>query len=163
MPLPESHLKSLERHLKIHEEEIATLHASSEALSREIELREAGESRDPNPKAYGLPGLVSQREMIKQGIGKREMLLALGRDQRILDTLGELLDSPELAREAARDPKAFARERGIELPSNMELNLDVYEDRVNLRVTYYDELAPFMLTWTNDGFSPPLVDPRPPA
>jgi hypothetical protein len=163
MPLPEPHIESLERHLKVHEEEIASLKESLEAISREIELREAGQSRDPNPKAEGIPGLKSQRELIEQEIGRRGAVLALGRDQRILDVLGELLDNPDLAREASRDPKVFARERGLELPATMDLDLEVREDRINLLVTYYDDFAPFTLTWTNEGFSPPLLDPRQPA
>jgi hypothetical protein len=163
MPLPQPHIESLERHLKVHEEEIASLKKSFEAISREIQLREAGKSRDPNPKVEGIPGLKSQRELIEQEIGRREAVLALGRDQRILDALGEFLGNPGLAREASRDPRAYARERGIELPFTMDLNLEVREDRINLLVTYYDDFAPFMLAWTNEGFSPPLLDPRQPA
>jgi hypothetical protein len=163
MPLPQPHIESLERHLKVHEEEIANLHKSFEAISREIELRGAGKSRDPNPKVEGIPGLKSQRELIEQEIGRREAVLALGRDQRILDAIGELLDNSDLAKEASRDPRAYAKERGIELPSTIDLDLKVREDRVHLLVTYYDDFAPFVLEWTNEGFSPPLLDPRQPA
>jgi hypothetical protein len=167
MPLPESHLKSLERHLRIHDEQLAALHASREAVTHEIRRRETAypgrvgdEERDPNAKVGGIPVLISQREVIEREIGIHEALVALGRDRRSLDTLGELAGNPDLAREAARDPKAFAKDRGIEIPANMTLELDVDDDRISLRVTYYDELAPFVLTWDRDGFSPPWLDPR---
>lgn len=37
--------------------------------------------------------------------------------------LGQLLDDPELARAASGDPRGYARERGLELPQNMDLTL----------------------------------------
>lgn len=158
MPLPQSHVASLEPHLRIHNEQILALRASHEALSRDIERRERGESSDPNPKPGSIPGLVSQRELIEQNIRQHEALLALGENRLVLDALGELFDSPHLAREASRDPKAFAKGRGIDLPTTVELELTVYEDRVRLRVTNYDDLVPFVLTWTDEGFSPPAHD-----
>jgi hypothetical protein len=79
MPLPESHLESLERHLRIHDEQIAALHASREAITREIRRREEverGEPSDPNAKVGGIPVLVAQREVIEREIGIHEALVA---------------------------------------------------------------------------------------
>jgi hypothetical protein len=167
MPLPKSHLESLERHMRIHEEELADLRTSLRAVTREIGRRQEthpervpDKERDPANKAGGVSVLESQRDVIEREIAIHDALIALGRDRRILDALGEIAGAPDLAREAARDPSAFARERGIELPANMELKLDVDRERLTLRVTYYNELAPFVLTWDRDGFSPPRLDPR---
>jgi hypothetical protein len=160
MPLPESHVRSLEAHLKVHEDDTVELREMLAVVSREIERREAEGGRDPSLKPEGIPGLIAQRAMTEQKIARHETLLALGRDHRSLDTLGELLENPELAREAARDPILFAKARGIEVPSNMAVDLEVSENRIKLQVTYYDNLAPFMVTWTNDGFTPPLAGVR---
>jgi hypothetical protein len=167
MPLPESHRESLERHLSIHDQQLEALHTSQQAFTREIERRETAdpgrapdEGREPNAKAGGIPALMSQRQVIERKIRIHEALAALGRDQRSNDSLGELIGNPDLAREAARDPKAFAKERGIEIPANMAVEIDVDEDQIRFRVAYYDELAPFLLTWNVDGLSPPQLDPR---
>jgi hypothetical protein len=168
MALPESHRESLERYLRLDDERLEALRISHEAITREISRREivvqgrpGDEERAPNAKAGGIPVLISQREVIEQEIGIREALIALGRDPRVLDILGELAGNPDLAREAARDPRAFASDRGIEVPTNMALELDAEDERVTLRVTYYDELAPFVLMWNSeDGFSMPSLDSR---
>jgi hypothetical protein len=163
MPLPDSHIESLERHLSIHQEDIADLRRTLRTLSREIRLRETGQGRDPNPKPEGIPGLIAQRELVERELRTHEALLALGRDGRMIDTLGEFLENSGLAREAARDPKAFAEGRGVAIPADMTIELDVDEaDRVTMRVAYYDEDSPFTLTWSRDGFSPPqLSQPQP--
>jgi hypothetical protein len=84
------------------------------------------------------------------------MLLAMGRDQKILDALGELAENLDLARKASRDPKSAARDHGIEIPDNVMLNLEVDGDQVSLRTTYYDDLYPVVVTWDNRaGFSDP--------
>jgi hypothetical protein len=70
-------------------------------------------------------------------------------------------DNSALAREAARDPKASAEARGIAIPANMTVELDIDDDgQISLRVTHYDELAPFALTWDRDGFSATRLDPQ---
>ena len=44
-----------------------------------------------------------------------EMILALGRDQRLLGVLENLYDEPELFERAAAEPRAFFEERGVRL------------------------------------------------
>lgn len=155
MPLPPSHLDTLEKHMRIHHQRIAELRQQLETLSRELTLREAGQGSDPNPKPEGIPGLVAQLGLIEREIRRHEELLALGQDERLLNALGELLDNPELARAASRDPRGYARERGVELPPKMEVTLRFHDGRIEMLIAYYDELAPFLITWNNDGFTPP--------
>jgi hypothetical protein len=160
MSLPKPHLESLERHLRIHDEQLEALHASRQAFTGEIERREhLDQSREPPAKPGGIPVLVSQREVIERKIQVHETLAALGRDQRSIDALAELIGNPELARAAARDPRAFARERGIEFPTNIVVEIIVDGDQVKLRVTHYDDLAPFTIAWDDAGFSSPPPDP----
>ena len=67
MPLPESHLKSLERLLRIHDEQLVALHISLQAFTQEIGRREGrvkDEGHDPNAKVGGIPVLISQREVM---------------------------------------------------------------------------------------------------
>jgi hypothetical protein len=158
MPLPKSHLESLERHLVIHEEEIENLQKLLRTLSNEIRRREADEDPETNPKPEGIPGLIAERELVEQQLKTHEALLALGRDERMLETLGELIDNPGLAREASSDARGFAQARGIMIPGNMTLDLRVDESGdVSLQVAYYDEHAPFVLSWDREGFSPPRL------
>lgn len=73
-----------------------------------------------------------------------------------MDALGDLSENKDYAREVARDPKGAARKRGIELPANMMLRLNLEQDRVQLQITCYEDLFPFVVTWnSNSGFSPP--------
>jgi hypothetical protein len=167
MSLPESHFESLERLLRIHDEQLVTLHTSLEAFTEEIIRREAywGNAAvraiEPDGKMGGIPELISQRKMIEQEIETHYVLVVLGRDQRGHETLSELVDNLDLAREVARDARAFATGRGIEIPANMALELDVNEDRISLRITHYDDLVPFVLKWnSDDGFSVPNLDPQ---
>ena len=52
-----------------------------------------------------------------------EMILALGRDQRLLRVLGDLCDQPELFDEAAGDPRAFFQERSVPFPDDATLTV----------------------------------------
>ncbi len=167
MPLPPSHLDTLEQHARVHRQQIAELHRLLETLKRQITLRQAGQGDDPNPKPEGIPGLVAEAELVERQIRRHEELLALGQNERLLNALSELLDDPEFARAAARDPRGYARDHGIEMPPNMDLTLSFRDGKIEMLIAYYDKLAPFMITWNNDGFSPPRgrqeTAPRPPG
>lgn len=155
MPLPPSHLETLNQHMSVHRQRIAELRQLLETLRQEIARREARKGSDPNPKPEGIPGLVGEFKLVERAIGRHEELLALGQDERLLNALGELLDNPKLARAASRDPRGYARQHGVELPPNMDVTLSLRDDQIEMLVAYYDELVPFVLTWNNDGFSPP--------
>lgn len=148
MPLPRSHLESLQRQLQIHEERLAILRSQQNALE--------GPAHDPNPKVRSPEWITHQREVLEREIRIHEQLIELGRNPKVLDALGDLAENREYADEAARDPKGAARKRGIELPANMALRLDLEQGRVLLQIIYYEDLFPFAATWNSDsGFSPP--------
>jgi hypothetical protein len=153
MPLPPSHLDTLEPHTRRHRQRMAELHQRHETLKREITLREEGHGRDPNPKPEGIPGLVAELQLLEHEIRRHEELMALGQNERLLNALGELLDDPQLAQAASRDPRGYARQLGVDLPPNMDVTLSLRGDEIEMRVAYYDELAPFQLTWNTNGFS----------
>lgn len=147
MPLPQSHFESLQRQLRVHEERLALLRS---------QLNNLEVPRDPNPKLRSPEWVTGERKVLEREIRIHEQLIELGRDPKVLDTLGELADNRDYAREAARDPEGVARMRGIELPANMTLRLDLELDRVQLQISYWEDLFPFRVTWNSDsGFSPP--------
>jgi hypothetical protein len=152
MSLPTSHMESLERHLSVHEERLTQLR---EQLRKSPAGRDPNPKGDPNPKPP-LPNTSGNyRDVLDREIRFHEKLIALARDARVSQALRDLIDDPEFAREAARDPRAAAQKRGIDLPPGLTLRLDHGADRVSLQVSSYEGLYPFMLTWDSDrGFSP---------
>jgi hypothetical protein len=174
MPLPRSHSKSLQRQLRVHEERLALLRSQlNDVLEGEMRHEEvpagAGDkergsdvrqktskaTRDPNPKVRSPEWVAGQRELLEREIRIHEQLIELGRNPKVLDALGDLAENRDYAGEAARDPKGAARKRGIELPANMMLHLDLELDRVQLEISYWEDLFPFRVTWNSDsGFSP---------
>src|SRR5262249_32436513 len=160
MSLPRSHLDSLERHMALHRQRIARLRQLLDMVNRAITHRQAGQGNDQaghgdDPKPGGIRGLSAKAELLEREIRRHEELLALGQDERLLNALGEVLDDPQLARAASSDPRGYARERGLELPQNMDLTLSLHNGQIELLIAFYDDLAPFLLLWNNDGFSPP--------
>jgi hypothetical protein len=153
MPLPPAHLDSLERHMRLHRQRIAELRRLLDMVDREITRPQAGPGNGPKPERTR--GLTAKAELLGREIRTHEELLALGQDERLLNALGELLDDPELARAASGDPRGYARERGLELPRNMNLTLRFHNGQIELLIAFYDNFAPFLLLWNNDGFSPP--------
>jgi hypothetical protein len=176
VPLPQSHLKSLQRQLRLHEERLALLR--SQQVSESERGRQPGAAgaagresdpgvghatgrapkpiRDPNPKIYSAEVIAWRKEVLQREIRLHERLIELARDPNIMDALGDLAADPDLAHEAARDPIGAARQRGIELPADMTLDLAVGPGGVDLRITYYNDLYPLVVTWNSvAGFSPP--------
>lgn len=175
MPLPQSHFESLQQQLRVHEERLALLRwqlnnvlegemrheevpagAGGKERGSDVRQKTSKAVRDPNPKVRSPEWVARHREALEREIRIHEQLIALGRDPKVLGALGDLAENRDYAREAARDPKGAARMRGIELPANMTLRLDLEQDRVQLQINYYEDHFPFTLTWNSDsGFSPP--------
>jgi hypothetical protein len=165
----------LERQLRVHEERLALLRwqlnnvledemrheevpagAGGKERGSDVRQKASKTARDPNPKVRSPEWVAGQREVLEREIRIHEQLIELGRDPKVLDALGILAENRDYASEAARDPKDAARKRGIELPANMTLRLDLELDRVQLQIIYYEDLFPFVVTWNSDsGFSPP--------
>jgi hypothetical protein len=161
MPLPQEHRESLNRLLQSHRTEIAALRNQYRNLAREVERRRAGEWSDPNPKPAGIPGLENQLDLTGREIKAHDELLRFGENERLLGALGEIYDSRDVALEAAANPTAFARSRGVELIPTMELQVIVGPETVEVQASNFDELAPTVIVWNENGFSTPWSLPTP--
>jgi hypothetical protein len=153
MALPESHLAWLQAQSERHVALIAALRRLRDALAEQIKARQAGKWDDPNPKPEGIPGMIDWLKYVDSQIAAHEQQAELVRDPRWTDALAGLLDDPERARAAARDPRAYARKLGIQLPGDVVVDLRVVAGRPDLTVMGLDPLAPFEFRWTEDGFS----------
>lgn len=174
MTLPKSHFESLEHQLSVHEERLDLLRWYSDNIlegkmhHKEVPAKTVSKKRgsaliqklseaaaDPNPKVRTPEWIAYQRELLKREIRIHEQLLKLGQDPKVLDALGDLAENRDYASKVAGDPKGAALKRGIRLPANMTLHIDLEPDRVRLQISYYDDLVPFMITWNSDsGFLP---------
>jgi hypothetical protein len=177
MALSRLHLESLERQLRIHEQRIDVLCGHQNALDSEIghenitaaasglernsslgrKANQTGETaRDSSRKVRSPDWIARQRNILDREIRIHQRLVQLGRDPKVLDALADLAENRDYAREVSLDPKAAARQRGIEIPPNMTLHLDLKADRVYLQIAYYEDVFPFVVSWDSDtGFSSP--------
>jgi hypothetical protein len=153
MAVPKTHKTGLERNLKAHAREVTGLRAILKKLDAELKRREDGKWSDPNPKPEGIPGLRIERDLIELQIDRHLALVDLARDERLLAMLDELDDNPEVVEKAARDPRAFAKARGVSLPKTMDLEVGQVHGKLRVRVVNYDAQTPFTLVWDRRGFS----------
>ena len=152
MSLSQSHLESLDRHVRAHEERLALLREQLKDSSLESDPNPKG---DPNPKPP-LPKQISlHREVLDREIRFHEQLIELARDPKVLNALLDLTQDPDFVRWAARDPRGVAQKLGINVPAALTLRVSGENGRVRLRISSYDSLYPFMVTWDSaTGFSP---------
>ncbi len=71
MPLPRSHLESLQRQLHVHEERLAVLRSHQKALEHQA----TKQARDPNPKVRSPEWITNQREVLEYEIRIHEQLI----------------------------------------------------------------------------------------
>ena len=168
MALSQPHLESLEQHVLVHEERLSQLREQLKNLGKEPDPNPKG---DPNPKPPLPAKLRERRDLLEREIRFHEELIALARDPRALAALEDLAVNPDFARWVARDPRAVAQKLGIVLPVSLSVRLMDLEGqgslccsnavrrpderRVRLRLSSYDGLYPFTVTWDSEtGFSP---------
>lgn len=156
MSLPRSHVESLERHVRIHEERLTLLREQLKNSPRGSDPNPKG---DPNPKPPLPIGNLGHRELFDREIHFHEDLIKLARDPKVLKALNELTENRDFAREAARNPRDAAQKRGINLPASLTLRLDHEGDHVRLQISSYHGLYPFMVTWDSDSGFSPLPEP----
>ena len=95
-----------------------------------------------------------QASAMEREIRAHEAILALAGQERILAFLGELADSARAVKAASPDPLSYARQRGVVLPDGIQLSIDIADEDVTVRVTYTDEVYPFVAAWDRShGFS----------
>jgi hypothetical protein len=100
-----------------------------------------------------LKALRDEQDQIAQVVAIHEAILALGRDQGILDLLGDIAGSAEVAREAARDCRAYAQGRGIRLPDGLEVGVEIQATHAAVWGTFRASIPPFQVVWESDtGF-----------
>jgi hypothetical protein len=146
-------LEPLDRRLEVHDRRLELLRSHRRAIGEKLRQCEGAQV----PPAKGLDGsrdmtsLTYERDTIDREIRVHETLVALARDPKVLDALQEVSGSVPLAREAARDPKAFAHARGISFPRNLVVSVEIVGGRVRVTAAYYDEVYSATLVW--DGGS----------
>jgi hypothetical protein len=97
--------------------------------------------------------LEARRANLDSEIQAHQLVLALGRNKKVLDALAEVAGDPQLTDEINRDPQAFAKARGIELPAGLKVHS---ESRPRLRVEAASVTGNLNVTlvWdAADGFS----------
>lgn len=139
-------LESIERQLRGHDLRLIKLRAWRDAVVESLRNCEGSREKalDTTPSAETLE---YERDTLDREIRAHEVLMALGRDRQALELLEKIAGDPSLAREAATDPRAFAEARGVTLPRNMAVRVNVVADRVSVELDYLDRSCPASLTF----------------
>ena len=154
------HQATLQPYLELHEADLADLREQAERIKEMLDRPPPGDAPKPPPQRSALQSdLIS----IERSISKHEQVIGLGRDERVGEVLQAVAGDPELAREAAADPRAFAARRGLELPDTMVITMLVTGRDVSARISNFDPDMPFQITWTQDGFQAPPEPAAPPG
>ena len=146
----QSGLESIERQLRVHDLRVAALRAWRDAVV--AALGKCGESKggrcekalDATPSTETLE---YERDALEREIRGHEVLATLGRDRQALALLEAVAGDAALAREAAADPRAFAETRGVRLPGNMAVRVEVAGERVSVQLDYIDRACAASLTF----------------
>jgi hypothetical protein len=149
MSKPSSRLEPIERQLRAHDLRLAKLRAWRDSVVAALSGCEGEGGRrekalDTTPSAETLE---YERDALDREIRAHEVLTTIGRDRQALELLEAVVGDVALAREAAADPRAFAEARGVRLPRNMGVRVDVVADRVSVRLDYIDRACAASLTF----------------
>jgi hypothetical protein len=139
-------LESIERQLRGHDLRLSKLRAWRDSvigLLRKYEGRRE-KAMDTTPSTGTLE---YERDTLDREIRGHEILIALGRDRQALELLEKIAGDLTLAREAAANPKAFAEARGVQLPRNMAVRVNIVADRVSVELDYLDRSCPASITF----------------
>jgi len=142
-------LESLDRQLRVHHLRVIKLRAWRDGVVESLRRCEGDEgsrrkAMDTTPSAETLE---YERDTLDREIRAHEILMALGRDRQALELLEKVAGDPSLAREAAADPRAFAQARGVQLPRNMAVRVNIVADRVSIELDYIDRSCAASLTF----------------
>jgi hypothetical protein len=153
------HQATLQPYLELHQADLADLREQADKIREMLDRPSPGDAPKPPPQRSALQ---SDLVAIERSISKHEQVIGLARDERVGELLQAIADDPELAREAAGDPRAFAARRGLELPDTMVIIMFVADRDVSARISNFDPDMPFEIAWTQDGFQPPPAPAAPP-
>jgi hypothetical protein len=154
------HQATLQPYLELHEADLADLHEQADRL-REMLRRQPPDDAPKPPLSRS--ALQSDLASVERSISKHEQAIGLARDERVGELLQAVADNPELAREVAADPRAFAARHGFEVPNTIDFNLLVAGRDVSARIRNVDPDMPFEISWTQDGFQAPPEPAAPPG
>jgi hypothetical protein len=144
-----SALESIERQLRVHHLRLVRLREWRDAvveLLRRCE-RDEGSRRKAMDTTPSAETLEYERDTLEREMRAHEILIALGRDRQALELLETVVADLSLAREAAADPRAFAEARGVQLPRNMAVRVNIIADRVSVELDYIDRSCAASLTF----------------
>jgi plasmid replication initiation protein len=104
-------------------------------------------------------------EQLRLAIGRmsrevelHERLIVLAGNGRAISILAGLAADLEEARAAAVDPRAYAAERGMALPDDLDIQVAVEEGRVVVRGVLHDDFHSAVFSWDSDpGFQARLT------
>ncbi|QCX81446.1 hypothetical protein C9F11_39320 [Streptomyces sp. YIM 121038] len=154
------HQATLQRLAELHRADLADLHQQARRL-REMLRRRPPWPEPPKPP-LSREVLSGDLAGVERAIAKHDRIVELARDERVGEVLQAVADDPDLAREAAADPSAFAARHGIDLPATLVVTVLVAGRDVSARFSNADPDMPFEVAWTRDGFqAPPVPDPPP--
>lgn len=142
-------LESIERQLRVHHLRLVKLRAWRDAVVESVRRCEGdeGSRRKAMDTTPSTETLEYERDTLNREIRAHEILIALGRDGQALELLDKVAGDPSLAREAAADPRAFAEARGVQLPRNMVVRVNIVADRVSVELDYIDRSCAASLTF----------------
>jgi hypothetical protein len=131
---------SLRRELLLHVLRLRRLKKWREAVGRALRERECdaalrAKAMDTTPSTETLD---YERETLDREIRMHTVLVALGRDRRALRMLEDVVADPALARHAATDARAFSEARGVQLPRQLHVRVDVMANRVRVEIDYIE-------------------------
>ena len=146
------HRTTLQPHLELHLTDLADLHEQAARLREALRREWPADSPKLPPSRSALQHDLA---VVERTIDKHEQIISLARNDRVGELLQAIAGSPELAREAAAAPHAFAARHGLELPETLVIDALVTNREVSARFRNLDPDLPFDITWTQDGFPAP--------
>ena len=144
-----SGFEAIERQLRGHDVRLAKLRAWRDAVVAALHTcdGEGGRRDKALDTTPGTETLEYERDALEREMRAHEILIALGRDRQALELLDQVVNDPSLASEAAANPRAFAQARGVELPRNLAVRVDVVGERVTVQLDYTDRACAASLTF----------------
>jgi hypothetical protein len=117
--------------------------AHIERLHRDLRIHEAR-----------LEHLRDQVAHLEEEAAAHEMVIALGRDDRLIDALGELYEDATAIGARSEDPGAFLRSRDIELPNGAQIEMSSSSESRAISVRLTTGRWVYSCVWDSaDGFS----------
>jgi hypothetical protein len=104
-------------------------------------------SRQMNAHTQRVAFLLDQIEQMSREARVHALVLQLAQDERILAVMGEVVADPEAAALAARDAGAYVRDKGLELPPELNPLVRVDDGGVTTLATYDDGRYAFELQY----------------